>query len=304
MTSWREEAIGPDRSGHSIVACLTRQSGASAGILPVTADMARKIEQRMKGSRAVRGGTEYTLELGLAGTRERIPAVLLLPDRTEPAPAAVLLHGYASRKEVMSEGAGQTLLQQGIAGLAIDLPLHGERGNPLQAQAMRNPLAVVRQWREALDDVELALRYLAARGEVDGERLAIVGYSLGSYIAVAVAARDEAVRAVVLAAGGDLPAGTPLTKIARTVADPIKAVRKMAGRPLLMVHGRRDPTIRPDQATRLFEAAGEPKEIRWWDSGHILPAEAVREAGEWLAVQLAATDGEKRARGGGKRRSG
>ena len=62
-------------------------------------------------------------------------------------------------------------------------------------------------------------------------------------------------RAVVVAAGGDLPAGTPFTALARTVADPLRAVRRLRGRPLLVVHGRRDRTVLPEQAERLFAAA-------------------------------------------------
>jgi hypothetical protein len=53
-----------------------------------------------------------------------------------------------------------------------------------------------------------------------------------------------------------------------------------------MIHGRRDRTILPAQAERLFAAADEPKEIRWWDAGHYLPHAAVLDAAEWLARTL------------------
>jgi fermentation-respiration switch protein FrsA (DUF1100 family) len=114
----------------------------------------------------------------------------------------------------------------------------------------------------------------------------VVGYSLGSYLATLQAADDPAIRAVVVAAGGDLPAGTPFTALARGLVDPIRAVRTLRGRPLLVVHGRRDRTVLPEQAERLFAAAAEPKEIRWWDAGHFLPAAAIDDAAEWLARQL------------------
>jgi fermentation-respiration switch protein FrsA (DUF1100 family) len=91
----------------------------------------------------------------------------------------------------------------------------------------------------------------------------------------------------VLAAGGDLP-DFPLAQLIRSVADPLRGVRALAGRPLLMVHGRRDRTILPAQAERLFAAAEEPKEIQWWDAGHYLPTVAVRNAAEWLARTLGA----------------
>ena len=251
--------------------------------------MARKIESRMIASRAVRGvpgAMEHSLELGLAGEKTRIPATLLLPPAGVSAPAALLLHGYSSRKEHMSEGAGRALLAEGIASLAIDLPMHGERDDPVQRQATRNPLELMRRWREGLEECSLSLRYLAARPDVDGEKLAIVGYSLGSFVGIVVAARESSVKAVVLAAGGDLPSRTPLAAIARRVADPIKAVRQLDGRPLLMVNGKRDRTVSPDQAQRLFGAASEPKELRWWDGGHILPAAAARDAAAWLAARL------------------
>jgi predicted esterase len=216
-----------------------------------------------------------------------VPAILLLPPAIEhPVPAALLLHGYASRKERMADTIGRALASRGVAALAIDLPLHGERDAPLQRRSLLNPMALVRHWRLALAECAEALDCLAKHERYDASRLAIVGYSLGAYVGVAAAARDPRVRAVVLAAAGDLPLGTPFERLIRTVADPVKAVRRLSGRPLLMTHGRLDRTVRPTDADRLFAAAGEPKEMRWWNTGHILPAEAIEDAAEWLARQL------------------
>jgi len=250
--------------------------------------MAKRIRQRVRAERATPGGRRVELKFSREG-EPGIPALLLLSE-SAPAPGAVLLHGYSSRKEHMAQALGGELLRHGIASLAIDLPLHGSRADPLQAQSARNPLAIARHWRQALDDAALALGYLGARKEIDSTRLALVGYSLGSFLAIAVAADEPRVHAVVLAAGGDLPTGTPLSALARAIADPIRAVRRLAGRPLLMVNGRRDPTVRPDQAERLFAAAAEPQTISWWDAGHVLPAAATAEAARWLAVQLQPSD--------------
>jgi surfactin synthase thioesterase subunit len=54
-----------------------------------------------------------------------------------------------------------------------------------------------------------------------------------------------------------------------------------------MINGRYDRTIRPEQARALFEAAGEPKELRWYDGGHWPPQSAVDQVAEWLAERLA-----------------
>jgi hypothetical protein len=53
-----------------------------------------------------------------------------------------------------------------------------------------------------------------------------------------------------------------------------------------MVHGRWDHTVKPEQARRLFDAASEPKELKWWNAGHRLPPEAIDYAATWLVDQL------------------
>ena len=245
----------------------------------------RRIVQSIESERSVRGGRELHLTYRVADDHA-VPAILMLPDARNPVGGAVLVHGYSSRKEAVAGPVGKALLAAGLASLALDLPLHGTRADPIQKQSMRDPLAIVRLWKQALADVRLGLRYLGARPEVDAERLALLGYSMGSFLSIVVAADDPAVRAVVLAAGGDLPEGTPFSALARMVADPLRAVQKLEGRPLLMVHGKRDRTVTPAQARRLFEAAREPKELHWYDAGHHLPAAAGAEVARWLHARL------------------
>lgn len=214
-----------------------------------------------------------------------VPAILQLP-AGRPAPAALLLHGYSSRKERLADTVGRAFFERGIASLAIDLPLHGEREGDMDADSLRNPIAVVGHWKLALEECSAALRFLEAHPDIDGGRLAITGYSMGSFLGITAAAADPAVRAVVLAAGGDLPPNTPFASLIRMVADPPRAARALAGRPLLMVHGTRDRTVTPAQAERLFAAAQEPKKLLWYDSGHWLPNNAIDDAATWLADTL------------------
>jgi fermentation-respiration switch protein FrsA (DUF1100 family) len=238
-----------------------------------------KLHLNVLSETTVVGGRRLVLEFRARG--DAIPGIMQIPDRV-PAPAALLLHGYSSRKEVMADAIGSALLARGIASLAIDLPMHGGR----RAAAAANALELIKHWSTAQTEARLAIRFLGAHKAIDGDRIALVGYSLGSFLSLAIAPEESCVRAVVLAAGGDLPENIPFAAFARSVIDPRRLVRRLTGRPLLMVHGKRDRTVTPQQAMRLFEAAEEPKEIRWYDAGHVLPGAAAADAANWLAGHI------------------
>jgi len=237
----------------------------------------------MGAARDVPPGTRFDLEL-VDGT-ERVPAIMLMPSARAPVPAALLLHGFRSEKERMTDSVGLALMTRGVCALSIDLPMHGARGD-VGSLRVSNPIPLLSTWRRAVREASLALEYLAAHPAVDASRLGIVGYSLGSFLANIVAAGEPPVRAVVLAAGGDLPEGLPFESLVRTVVNPLRAVRRAGGRPLLMVNGRFDRTVKPAQAERLFAAAHEPKTMRWYGGGHWPPAREIGFAAEWLATRL------------------
>jgi fermentation-respiration switch protein FrsA (DUF1100 family) len=238
-----------------------------------------RIVVHQRSARDIAGGRRLLLSIE---DGEHVPGLLLLPTAGHRVPAALLLHGYSSRKERMSELIGMALLRRGIASLAIDLPLHGERDGEVESLSYRNPFELVQRWRLAIGEARLGLRFLSEHPAVDGARLSLVGYSLGSFLGVIVAAQEPLVRAVALAAGGDLPTRLPFAAIIRTVADPLRAVRALSGRPLLMINGRFDRTVTAEQAQRLFDVAGEPKELRWYAGGHWPPPNEIDAAVEWM----------------------
>lgn len=236
------------------------------------------------------------IELKIDGA-ENVPSILQLPRSNQRVPAVLLLHGFSSQKEQMANSVGRALVHRGVGSLAIDLPMHGSRGRMPGTAALKNPLALIQSWRTAQRDAQDALRYLAAHPAVDPHRIALGGYSLGAYLAVIVAADNRLVRAVAIAAGGDLPPNTPFISLVRSVADPIRAVRSLAGRPLFMINGKSDRTIQPEQARTLFEAAGDPKELHWYDGGHWPPPAAIDAVADWLAQRVATTVDDASARG-------
>ena len=241
-------------------------------------------------------GEERVLDL-VHGT-ERVPATLLAPAGARSTPAALLLHGFSSNKERMTQSIGRALQQRGVASLALDLPFHGERGGADDTPSYRNPMALVAAWRSAVREARAAIEWLGAQPEIDGAPLAVTGYSLGGFLALMMAAEEPTVRVITLAAAGDLPDRTPYASLVRRAVNPLRAVQQLAGRPLLLVNGRRDTTTRPEQAERLFAHAEEPKELYWYEGGHWPPVSAIEDTAEWTFAEL------RRRGAAGQRRAG
>src|SRR5262245_15288529 len=97
----------------------------------------RTLYHSIRNESEVPGGRRITLYL--ESNPDRLPGVLLVPRATRPAPAALLLHGFMLDKERMADHVGTELLARGIASLAIDLPLHGERLGAISALSIRTP---------------------------------------------------------------------------------------------------------------------------------------------------------------------
>lgn len=214
-----------------------------------------------------------------------VPSLLLRPEVDAPVPGVLLLHGYSSSKEVLSNTMGVALAASGIASLSFDLPMHGRRDDEMFEEARTNPFGLLQHWKRALVEAKDAIEWLAGHEAINPLRIGIVGYSLGSYIALQTAAAEKSIRCVVVAAGGDLPA-TPWTSMVRMVTDPLSSARKLKGRPLLVLHGISDRTIRREQAQALYDAASDPKTVKWYQSGHVLPAAAADDTAAWLVEQF------------------
>jgi len=115
-------------------------------------------------------------------------------------------------------------------------------------------------------DAVAAHRYLVEERRIAPERLILLGESLGAAVAIELSLRED-VAALVLEAPftsiADMgrvayPFLTPFTSFVRTRYDNLKKIPEVA-LPLLIFHGRRDPTVPFAQGEALFRAAREPK---------------------------------------------
>ena len=114
-----------------------------------------------------------------------------------------------------------------------------------------------------LQDAECA--YRAARARYGADQLIIVGASLGTGVAVALASRHEAAALVLLApflSAMDVAARRfPFAPVKWLMRDRFRTDLAIARvqTPVLMIHGERDPIVPIRSGRRLFELANPPK---------------------------------------------
>lgn len=227
-----------------------------------------------------------TLTLPKARPARGAPAVVTITgsgteERDESIPG---VNGYRPFRQI-----ADTLGRRGIAVLRLDD--RGAGGSDMGPSGAQGPTSA-----DFADDIRAGLAHLRTRGDIDGDRLGLVGHSEGGMIAPMVAASDAKLRAIVLMAG---PAQTgrailkyqneyavdsmlkltgarrdsalrtvsgKLDSAAKTMPwiqffldyDPI-ATAKRVKQPVLILQGATDRQVTPDQAPALaaaFRAGG------------------------------------------------
>ena len=206
----------------------------------------------------------------------------LVPAGRETRTAVIVLHGFSGHR-LPELAAFVPWLQERHHVLQFDFRGHGES----------DPGPITLGWHERRD-VAAAVRFLEGRGLGP---IALFGISMGASTAI-VAAPDLPVAAVV----ADAPfaelhhpianrmreVGYPLAEVgARVIVagaalrtrsrmrNPLAVVARIAPRPLLIISPAEDRLIDRGQSDRLFERAGEPKELYRVDSAAHAEAYAV-----------------------------
>lgn len=223
---------------------------------------------------------------------QTVPGYLLLPKSpSKPSPCLLVLHGYGGSKND-SLLAAPMLVSSGFAVLALDAQYHGERKQAgkdifsIDFQSDRDAMIqTILDWRRGID-------YLQTRPEIDMDRLALVGASMGGILGGVLTALDERIKAAgLLVAGGDwgslimksqIPQAVKIRQLVPNLTeesvsqlmdpvDPLHFIGRISPRPLLMQNGKKDTIVIPECSQRLFEAAKDPKEIDWYESNHDIP---------------------------------
>lgn len=160
-------------------------SSAADAMRPATSDSVRAIEPvRLRSGKVVLAGVAYVPRT-MGAPEARQPAVVLLSGSGAHS-RYNRFHGYPMYGEL-----AEALVRRGFVVLTYDKRGVGQSTGSWQRQS----------FDEQADDAQAALRWLAARPDVDPRRIGVLGHSQGAWIAQLVAARapDSVAFAVLLA---------------------------------------------------------------------------------------------------------
>jgi dipeptidyl aminopeptidase/acylaminoacyl peptidase len=192
---------------------------------------------------------------------QKLSGILHLPEKKSP-PCVIASHGLLSSKDSEKYIAlGDRLSQEGIALLRFDFRGIGESEGRIEDDTVSRRIM----------DLGSAIDFIRSRRDL-GNRIGLLGSSLGGYVSLIKASQVEKIRAIVIWATpfhlDDLKSnkgaeGHPLPEEAF-----FEDLPKHRLLPLLpkvsnctVIHGEKDELVPVDQAWEIFDSLGTPKEI-------------------------------------------
>jgi len=209
------------------------------------------------------------------------------PAGNGPYPACVVLH-ILGGDFLLAETVASHLAREGVAALFVKMPYYGPRRGKDSPKRMisEDPRATVAGMTQAVLDIRRAAAWLAARDEVDPQRLGITGISLGGIMSALAAAGEPKLKNVAVVLGGgnfadfiwDHP--MPRAKMFRErwlatgeseetfrgligKVDPVTYGALLKDRRVLMIAAENDEVISPDSAKALWESMGREPQLVW-----------------------------------------
>jgi dienelactone hydrolase len=297
--------VGRESAARAILGLLCAIGVAGCGVGqqrgPFDYDAGAPLDIRVSSSHN-EGGVRVS-ELTYASPKGgRVPALLFVPSGRGPFAGLIVQHGLPGSKEDFAFD-GEDLARLGEVVIAIDAPFARRSGAPITFTSRDRAEQI-----QLIDDLRRAVDLLRARADVADNRIAYLGVSYGAAMGGLLAGVEHRIAAFVLMSGdgglvshftGSGEYGARLGLLSRLPAarrkrwlDAMRPIEpltwvKRASAPLLFLSGRRDQLVPVRDAVRYQRAAPQPKEIRWYDSAHMLPSQAWCDAARFLGGHIA-----------------
>ena len=208
-------------------------------------------------------------------------------DSPDEHAGVIVLHILGGDFE-LSRTICRTFAAKGIGSLFLKMPYYGPRRPTGSKRRMISTDLdeTVAGMTQAVLDIRRGTAWLAARPEIDRERLGITGISLGGIVGCLAAENEPRLkRGCFVLAGGDLPVivmeSDEMKKVRdsnRNIdrdhavkllsqVDPLTYASALREREVLMFNAENDKVVPPACTEKLWEQLGKPK-IEWWNANH------------------------------------
>jgi fermentation-respiration switch protein FrsA (DUF1100 family) len=245
------------------------------------------------------------------GKIENIPLlhVVRQRERLEKLPLVIFIHGFKSVKE-RNLHYGYLLAEAGFRVLMPEVLYHGERDEGLSDKEL-----YIRFWEMVLNTINEINRLKESyvkKGIVDAQRIGLAGTSMGGIVTLGALTQYKWIKTAVSLMG--MPSyedfsmwqleqlrtqGVNLPFTAEQIEQQLQTLReydlsgqpeKLANRPLLFWHGKKDPLVPYDLTFQFFESTkpayqGNPEKLQFITdqrAGHNVSLEGVEATVQWF----------------------
>ena len=242
-------------------------------------------------------------------TIEGIPVIINSRDDDTRKPLVILSHGFSgSKADFINGGYLHELAELGYYAAAIDNRFHGDRKGPKFSEIILHPsgkadLAKLRQaMKDTADDIKRLMDEFSSYKEIDINRVAMLGVSMGGFITYRAILVDERIKVGIPIISSpywdDIPSDVPMETDKSNVAwkaisescQPAKYADKFYPTALLMQIGDADGHYSKDKVQEFYDKVSKyytdcPEKLRlinYPDTRHEFTREMWTQALNWL----------------------
>jgi carboxymethylenebutenolidase len=161
---------------------------------------------------AARAAAPKTETVEFSNGKETVSAFLATPEKPGRYPAVIVVHDWWGLNDWVKEQT-EKLAEQGYVALAVDFYNGKVTTDPTEADQLSRAVGQAR----AVVDLIAGAVYLSARKDVDRDRIASIGWSMGGSYAIQLAIHDPRLRACVVNYGALPTDPNDLSQIAAPV---------------------------------------------------------------------------------------
>lgn len=208
-------------------------------------------------------------QLRVAGN---IPALIWRAAGKSPQPAIISIHGGGGHKGDVEPWMVEYVTSRGVTLVTVDAHLHGDRapaGFDITAPEHFRELLFLEVIERTAQDLFAVVQHLKADSSIDGSRIGLRGGSMGGYIVLSAVGAGVLSRAVLSVCGAADYANTfkhrlegedldakrkqEIEERVRQI-DPLFQLERFPPRPVLLIHGARDPLVPLTGHRALYDA--------------------------------------------------